>query len=431
MYPKYYKYKLDNNMQILLVPIKNINIVATSLTFDIGYFEESKEEDGIAHFLEHMIARFITSKTKVKDIKEAGNFIYSNAHTSDFRTSYHIYSDKKYTRDLIDSLYEIYGYKNLDKKLYKKELGAVIVELKQIISDIDRYVFYKHIPEMIYGKNNKLVGDPKVTIENLKKIDENDLIKFVKKYYNSYNSIVTVIGDFDKNSVLKYLEKKSKNLQKQCSLNRQITIPIVKNPQYLFVKNSEKKIDSLYLNFKCDNSYNYKEKAITQLFIKIMTEFGDSSILFKRLRSKLGIVYSPQIFSQQYPLYGIITISFSIENQNIEKALEELINILNESKKKNLDRNLFKMSKDKSLYDIHKDMSDRDPTSFLYYTYKLLNNEELLNPLEYYNKWTKGITLNDIKNWCKKTFTKDNTYLCIIGKKEFTKSKIMKQLERL
>ena len=163
----------------------------------------------------------------------------------------------------------------------------------------------------------------------------------------------------------------------------------------------------------------------------MMAEFGDSSILFKRLRSKLGIVYSPQIFSQQYPLYCRITISFSIENQNIEKALEELINILNESKKKNLDRNLFKMSKDKSLYDIHKDMTDRDPTSFLYYTYKLLNNEELLNPLEYYNKWTKSITLNDIKNWCKKTFTKDNTYLCIIGKKEFTKSKILRQLGRL
>ena len=96
--------------------------------------------------------------------------------------------------------------------------------------------------------------------------------------------------------------------------------------QYLFVKNSEKKIDSLYLNFKCGNSY--KEKAITQLFIKIMSKFGDSSILFKRLRSKLGIVYSPRIFSDFSPLYGRLTISFSIENNNIEKALEELINII-------------------------------------------------------------------------------------------------------
>ena len=89
------------------------------------------------------------------------------------------------------------------------------------------------------------------------------------------------------------------------------------------------------------------------------------------------------------------------------------------------------MSKDKSQYDINKDMADRDPTSFLYYTYKLLDNEELLNPLEYYNKCTKKITLIDIKNWCKKTFTIDNIYLCIIGNKEFSKSKILRQLNRL
>ena len=37
-----------------------------------------------------------------------------------------------------------------DSNLFKKELGAVIVELKQIISNKDKYVAYKNIPEMIY-----------------------------------------------------------------------------------------------------------------------------------------------------------------------------------------------------------------------------------------------------------------------------------------
>ena len=95
MFPKFYNYKLDNGIQVVLIPIPNTKNIATSLTFDIGYLEETKKEDGLAHLTEHIISRFITNYTKVKEIKSKGHYVYTNAHTNHFKTDYHIYSLKK------------------------------------------------------------------------------------------------------------------------------------------------------------------------------------------------------------------------------------------------------------------------------------------------------------------------------------------------
>ena len=172
MFPKFYEYKLDNGLKVLLIPIKDTKNIATSLTFNIGYLEETKKQDGIAHLTEHIISRYITNHTKIKDIKSNGEYVYTNANTNHFKTQYHIYSSTKFMNDIIDSFVKLYDFDRTDRNLFYKEMGAVIVELKQIISDKNKYIMYKNIPEMIFGKNNILVNDPISEIKNLKTITE-------------------------------------------------------------------------------------------------------------------------------------------------------------------------------------------------------------------------------------------------------------------
>ena len=67
----------------------------------------------------------------------------------------------------------------------------------------------------------------------------------------------------------------------------------------------------------------------------------------------------------------------------------------------------------------------------MYLTNSILSNKELLNPLEFYNKYTNHITLNDIRNWCKNIFVKNNSYLCIVGAKDVFKEFSIKHMKRL
>ena len=432
MFPKTYNYKLDNGLQILLIPIANTKNIATSLTFDIGYLEETKKEDGLAHLTEHIISRYITNYTKVKDIKSNGSYVYTNAHTSHFKTDYHIYSLTKHLTDILDSYLTLYDFNRTDRNLFYKEMGSVIVELKQIISNKDKYVFYKNMPELVFGKTGIMVNDPVSEIKNLLKIGECDLINFVRKFYVPTNSIITIVGDFNKTEILKYLKSKFEKLDSGTKRpTRILKIPNSTNPKYNFEMSSSSKLNNLYLNFTFPSNKDNKSLAILQILKKILVELNDSSILFDRLRTKLGIIYSPNIKKYINKHYGILSINYNIETQNYEKGFEELITILKELKNDKIDQNLFDLAKDKIRYEINLTQNNKTPTEFLYLTNSILSNKELLNPLEFYNKYTKYITLNDIRNWCKNIFVKNNSYLCIVGAKDVFKEFSIKHMKRL
>ena len=432
MFPKFYNYKLDNGIQVVLIPIPNTKNIATSLTFDIGYLEETKKEDGLAHLTEHIISRFITNYTKVKEIKSKGHYVYTNAHTSHFKTAYHIYSLKKNLTDILDSYVSLYNFNRTDRNLFYKEMGAVIVELKQIISNKQKYIFYKNMPELVFGKNGKMVNDPISEIKNLIKLGECDLINFVRKYYVPTNSIITIVGDFKKPDILKYIKLKFNKLESgKKRPKRIIKIPKIINPQYNFEMSSSSKLISVYLNFIFPSNKNNKSLAILHILKKILVELNDSSILFDRLRSKLGIVYSPNIKKYINIHYGILSIHYNIEEKNYEKGFEELINILNELKKDKIEKNLFDLAKNKIMYEISLAQNDKTPKEFLYLTNTILSNNELLNPLDFYNKYTKHITLNDIRKWCRTIFVKNNSYLCIVGPEDKFKNFSIKHMKML
>ena len=432
MFPKFYNYKLDNGIKILLIPIANSKNIATTLTFDIGYLEETKKEDGLAHLTEHIFSRYITNNTKIKDIKNKGNYVYSNAHTNHFKTEYHIYSLNKNLNDILDSYVSLYNFNRTDRNLFYKEMGAVIVELKQIISNKQKYIFYKNIPELVFGKNGKMVNDPITEIKNVIKLGECDLINFVRKYYVPTNSIITIAGDFKKNDILKYIKSKFNKLESgNIRPKRLIKIPKIINPKYNFEMSSSSKLISVYLNFTLPSNKDNKSLAILHILTKILVELNDSSILFNRLRSKLGVVYSPNIKKYINNHYGILSIHYNIEEKNYEKGFKELINILNELKKDKIEKNLFDLSKNKIIYDINLAKNDKTPKEFLYLTNSVLSNKELINPLDFYNKYIKHITLNDIRNWCKKIFVKNNSYLCLIGPKDEFKNFSIKHMNRL
>lgn len=432
MFPKFYNYELDNGIKILLIPIANSKNIATTLTFDIGYLEESKKEDGLAHLTEHIFSRYITNNTKIKNIKEKGHYVYNNAHTNHFKTEYHIYSLNKNLNDILDSYVSLYNFNRTDRNLFYKEIGAVIVELKQIISNKQKYIFYKNMPELVFGKKGIMVNDPVSEIKNIVKLKESDLIDFVRKYYVPTNSIITITGDFKKTDILKYIKSKFNKLDSGIKRpKRLIKIPKIINPKYNFEISSSSKLISVYLNFTLPSNKNNKSLATLHILKKILVELNDSSLLFKRLRTKLGIVYSPNITKYINNHYGILSIHYNIEEKNYEKGFIELINILNELKKDKIEQNLFDLAKDKIIYDINLAKNDKTPKEFLYLTNSLLSNKELLNPLEFYNKYIKHITFNDIRDLCSDVFVKNNSYLCLIGPNDEFKNFSIKQMKKL
>lgn len=431
-FPKFSSTILDNNIKLLLVPIKNVQTVAVSVTINAGYFEEKKDEIGIAHFLEHMIARYLRDGPAMEKIRKKGIVVSTNAYTSPFRTSYYAYGNSTYSNDILKLILDTYSYREIDTELFSKEKTAVIVEMKKKMIKKDIVGQIKDLPIMMFGKSTKIQSDPQRHIDVVSKSKEKDLIEFMKKNYLSGRTTITITGKFNKQQVLKIINnlvlkiKKTPDLKKrQITQYKEGVFPKIK-----VIPEQNRKVTKIILTFLVFNSYQYSKKYKAILLKTILSRIGDKSILFDRLRSKLGVTYSPKADIDCYPYFGEFGISLDVEPKNIEKTLIELSKIIKELKNNILDKQLVKLAKSRLQLDIKNSLYDINPTNYLKYTDKFIDNEEIINPLQVYNKYYKNLTENDVKEISKTMFKKNKCYLLLVGQCNLKTQKIRSLIDK-
>ncbi len=85
------KEHLENGIPVLMEPIRNVRSVAVGVWVKVGSRYETREENGISHFLEHMFfkgTRKRTTKDIAVDIDSIGGDL--NAFTSRENTAFYI-----------------------------------------------------------------------------------------------------------------------------------------------------------------------------------------------------------------------------------------------------------------------------------------------------------------------------------------------------
>ena len=74
-------------MRILCIPVK-MHILRAKVNIDSGFFKKLESEDGLAHYLEHIIAKHLI-KSIIEQLQKKN--IYLILQNDMFRTNYRIY----------------------------------------------------------------------------------------------------------------------------------------------------------------------------------------------------------------------------------------------------------------------------------------------------------------------------------------------------
>lgn len=285
---------LKNGLKLLFIPMEKIEIVHIELKILCGWEHENNDTLETAHFLEHMLAKF-TSK-KYPDGKynkyQLGKYgIYSNASTLPQITSYFLEGNKKHIDYMLDLLIHSYKEFIIDDSIFEQERQAIIQELTAVKQELYGEIF-ETIDKIIYAKTEKKKVEIDDRIKNVKKLNQNDLIKFRNKYYSSRNSLLVIAGDFNYETCYKLI----KNLLNEFDLLdfKPIDFPIVKlknkKQKTFFIENKKKNNITLIMLFF--NKFNYFDKEYLYIpHIHNILSSGLSSRLNHKLRSELGLVY--------------------------------------------------------------------------------------------------------------------------------------------
>lgn len=205
------EYKLDNGLQLLLVPDRTAPVFSFQVWFKVGAVHEKMDPElqktGLAHLFEHMMFRGTPKNPDGKFDKRlsAAGAVGLNATTSLDRTNYF----ESLPKESLALAFELESdrMRNLviNDQLFKTELGAVMGELK-MRNDKPGSVAYESLWNLAFERHPyrwSVIGTP----DELHSFTVKQAMHFYRTYYAPNNATVIILGDFSVANAIALAEK--------------------------------------------------------------------------------------------------------------------------------------------------------------------------------------------------------------------------------
>lgn len=318
--------KLSNGIKVVSEFTPHYKSFSMGFWFNVGSRDESSSENGISHFIEHMLfkgTRKRTSKQITDAIESSGGYI--NAFTSKEQICIYVRGLEEYFEKYFDVLSDMIQNPLFKENHIKTESGVVIEELNDIEDNPEELIFDKFETELFKGNSlaNPIIG----TKENIKSFNSESLREFTRKYFTTSNLVISVSGSIKHDKILKLVESKITKLEVGKPVKRKSLNKIF--PQDVFI---QKEINQIYTILGTDTyGFNDKRRLIVKVLSTLLGE-NSGSKLFQAVREKYGMAYQINTFLNSYVDISSFGIFFSTNEANWEKANKIVMKQLNEIK---------------------------------------------------------------------------------------------------
>ncbi len=280
---------LANGFRIVTEQMPGLRSAAIGIWVDAGGRHERIEQNGIAHFLEHMAFKGTTSRTSLQiaeAIEDVGGYI--NAYTSREMTAYFARVLENDVPLALDVISDILLNPIFDPHEIEVERGVILQEIGQSLDTPDDVVF-DWLQEVAYPEQpigRSILGPT----ERIKAFNRADLAAFVQEYYGPEQMILAAAGAVDHDQIAKTAEGLFGHLQPRKT-------PLLKGAKFIGGERHEvKKLEQAHFTFAIEAPAYRDESVYTAQVYAIALGGGMSSRLFQEIREKRGLCYS--IFAQ-------------------------------------------------------------------------------------------------------------------------------------
>ncbi|OGL40943.1 MAG: hypothetical protein A3C43_09750 [Candidatus Schekmanbacteria bacterium RIFCSPHIGHO2_02_FULL_38_11] len=283
-----------------------------------GSAYENDNEAGIAHVFEHMLFKG-TKKRGVggiaKEVDEAGGYI--NAYTSIDMTVYHLAIASRYFDTGLDIISDAIQNSSFDPEELKKEESVILEELK-MGKDEPSSRAYEELFATAYEKHSyrrPIIGYE----ETVKSLTREHILNFYKQWYVPNNMVFVVVGDFKAEEALKKIKNSFADFKS--SPLPEINIPVEPVQMHIRSKISYDEIKEANLNFAFHiPALNHEDIPVLDIISVILGQ-GESSRLYKKIKSDLNLVNSISSYSMTPKYPGLFLAGAALEKEKIKEAI--------------------------------------------------------------------------------------------------------------
>ena len=335
---QYNIHTLSNGLRIIHEPSSS-KVAYCGFAVDAGTRDEAENEQGMAHFVEHLIFKG-TRKRKAWHIlnrmenvggdlnaytNKEETVIYSAFLTEHFGRALELLADivfhstfpqkeKRHTKSIQPRQVTRYTFPQNE---IEKETEVIIDEI-QSYEDTPSELIFDDFEDMIFrnhplGRN--ILGRPDL----LKKFRSEDAMAFTSWFYQPSNMVFFVLGDFNFQKIVRQVEKLLVDLP-LVTVENQRTIPPLYVPEQLVV-HKETHQAHVMIGSRGYNAYDDKRTAL-YLLNNILGGPGMNSRLNVSLRERRGLVYTVESNLTSYTDTGAFCIYFGTDPEDVDTCLK-------------------------------------------------------------------------------------------------------------
>jgi predicted Zn-dependent peptidase len=400
---------LPNGVRVLMIPQAGSATATALVLVGTGSVYESKSENGLSHFLEHMLfkgtERFSTTKDIVEVFERVGAI--SNAFTSSEYTGYYAKGTPAHIPTFLDMLADIYLHSTFPEAEVAKERGVIIEEIN-MYEDMPQQKVAEVVMATMFGEQpaGQPIAGPKT---NVARFTRDDILRYHHTHYHATNTLVVVSGDIDAHTTYAHTKKLFGTIPPTRTAKKQkVTI--------------EKKFKSAIIHKPIDQAhiaigfhgvpFGHKDARALSLLATILGR-GLSSRLAQKLREELGAAYYVGAGNDMHSDYGVFEITAGVDRTRINEILKEISRILIDLKTTIISDDELHKAREYTLGMQRMGLESSDDLAG-FYGVQLMMGGELKTPGEL-EKLYRAVTPRDIRRVARMLFVRERASLAIVG----------------
>lgn len=309
---------LSNGIRIVHNGITTTKIVHCGLMLNIGSRDENPENQGIAHFWEHMAFKG-TRKRKAFHILNRLDALGGelNAFTDKERILFYASLRDTYFEKAVDLLCDITFDSVFPESQIERERNVILEEMAMYLDDPEDSL-HDEFDKIIF-KNHPLGMNILGTQGTVKSFRKKDFRKFIREHLDTRKIVFSCVGNIPMEEVVRLAEKYMGHLPRITSTKKRKKFSGYK-PQQVELRRDIKQ--SRCAMGRPAYSVKDERRSAFYMLVNILGGNGMNSRLNLTLRERHGYVYS--IGANYYPFSdtGLFTISFGTEPSQMNKSLQ-------------------------------------------------------------------------------------------------------------
>jgi predicted Zn-dependent peptidase len=398
---------LDNGIQIITEEISYVHSVSVGIWVQAGSRDELSGENGISHFIEHMLFKGTKRRSAhqiAKEIDAVGGVL--NAFTSKEFSSFYAKVLAEHLPVALDLLFDLYLNSLFSDEELEKERQVIVQEISMVEDTPDEYI-HDLFSQTFWPRHP--LGFPILgRLDTISRMNRDKLLKFFREYYLRAKPIIVAAGNLKHEDLLhpvKELLEGAKTREKK----RQ-NIPPRPHP-HLQVKN--KKLEQVHLVLGTQGLPATHPQRFAFSILNTILGGGMSSRLFQEIREKRGLAYSVYSFLSSFMDSGMLGVYVGTGDNTLSRVLQLILKEMKKLSENSLGPKELRSAKEQLKGNLLLSLESMDSRmgrlakNQLYYN-RFISTEEIIEGIE-------KVKAEEVCALAAQTFKPDSLSLTILG----------------